>query len=221
MKIATLFPYCIHLVVRPERTHSGSDSVVRSELKPHTKTTVFLSALLLFGILGCAADQVILEDSLATTVDPTAAHAVSDDLTETAVNLAQITYMDNFALLSIGPSQFKLEVASSPVELQTGLMGRSKLAPNEGMLFSFGHEEKWGLWMKQTLVPLDAIWLNSSGTVVHITTMPVQTEVPDSQLVVYTPPIPSLYAIELTAGSALRAGIELGMKIDIAHVGWP
>ncbi len=213
------FSYLMHLMFQLRPKHAGSHSVARSKVNPHANATVLFSALLFLAVLGCGGDKVILQDSLLVSVETTSPHAATDDPTRSSLNLAEITYMDHFAVLSIGSSRFKLEVASSPIELQTGLMERSNLAPDEGMLFSFGHEEKWGLWMKQTLVPLDAIWLDSTGSVVHITTMPVQIGVPDSQLVVYAPTTPSLYAIELPAGTAQRVGIELGMKIDIAHAG--
>ena len=140
---------------------------------------------------------------------------VTDDAIFPQAETADLTISGHSAVLSIGSSQFTLDVASSPSELETGLMGLADLGANEGLLFVFDNEERWALWMKDTLIPLDAIWMEASGTVVHLATMPTEPGVSDSQLSLYAPPVPSLYAIELNSGSTVRAGIYLGLKIAI------
>ena len=140
---------------------------------------------------------------------------VTDDPIFPQTEAADLRISNDSAVLSIGSSQFTLGIASSPSELKTGLMGLTDLGANEGLLFVFDHEDRWALWMKDTLIPLDAIWMEASGTVVHLATMPTQLGVSDSQLSLYAPPVPSLYAIELNSGSTTRAGIYLGLKIAI------
>lgn len=63
---------------------------------------------------------------------------------------------------------FKLEIAKTVIERAKGLMFREKLDENKGMLFIFPTVEKHGFWMKNTLIPLDIIWIDESNKVVYI-----------------------------------------------------
>ena len=110
----------MHLMFQLQLKQAGSHSVARSKVNPHANATVLFSALLFLAVLGCGGDKVIVEDSLLGSVETTSTHAATDDPTQSSPNLAEITYMDHFAVLSIGSSRFELEVASSPIELQPG-----------------------------------------------------------------------------------------------------
>ena len=69
-----------------------------------------------------------------------------------------------------GPSQyhFFVEIAETRSQRQRGLMFRSDLPQNTGMLFDFGEETQLSMWMKNTFIPLDIIWLNSDLEVIYI-----------------------------------------------------
>jgi uncharacterized membrane protein (UPF0127 family) len=99
--------------------------------------------------------------------------------------------------------RFKVEVARSPDERSLGLMFRRTLAPDAGMLFDFGHSEPVAMWMKNTLIPLDMLFIGSDGTVVNI----AQRTVPQSLT-----PIPAAkpvrFVLEVPGGTASRLGIK-------------
>ena len=62
----------------------------------------------------------------------------------------------------------QVELAQSPEELQQGLMHRESLGEQEGMLFLFGTEQPLDFWMKNTLIPLDIIFVNSEFEIVSV-----------------------------------------------------
>ncbi len=65
------------------------------------------------------------------------------------------------------------EVADTPDKRARGLMYRTSLAPEHGMLFQFPELGYWTFWMKNTKIPLDIIWLDNTGKIIHI-----ESEVP-------------------------------------------
>jgi uncharacterized membrane protein (UPF0127 family) len=63
--------------------------------------------------------------------------------------------------LTIGKNTISVEIADTPTERQTGLMNRKSMDKNSGMLFIFEQDGVYPFWMKNTLIPLDMIWINS------------------------------------------------------------
>ena len=108
-----------------------------------------------------------------------------------------------------------VEVADSPDERSVGLMNRDTLADNYGMLFVFETEEAHSFWMKNTLIPLDALWINGKYQVVDIQTMTPCTVDPCT---VYTPAQIALYVLEVPAGFAQKNEIEVGDFIQFKGV---
>ena len=107
----------------------------------------------------------------------------------------------------IGGQRFRLEVARTPAERARGLMNRESLAQDSAMLFIFQEEAYRSFWMKNTLIPLDILYLDSNGVVVDVQTMTPQVGAPDSELTVYPSAAPARYAIEMNAGLAQKFGI--------------
>ena len=112
-----------------------------------------------------------------------------------------------------GEATLLVEVADTPQEQMTGLMNREELPPGEGMLFVFGEDSGRSFWMKNTLIPLDMIFINSSLDIVSI-----QRDVPpctESPCPVYRSGLPAMYVVEANAGFSEENGIRPGQKVSI------
>ncbi len=115
-------------------------------------------------------------------------------------------------------ADLRLEVALTEAQRERGLMGRDRLAPHTGMLFVFGGDGPVDFWMKDTLVPLDMIFIAGDGTVrrVYAAVPVVPASLPDDAI-----PRESgsaKYVIELRAGEAASDGIAPGVKLDLRGV---
>ncbi len=97
-----------------------------------------------------------------------------------------------------------VEIAKTEEERAKGLMGRTSLAKNEGMIFVFEDEGYHGFWMKNTLVALSIAFIDKEGKIVWITDMKPLT------LSTHDPPKPILYALEMNKGWFAANGIEAG-----------
>lgn len=101
--------------------------------------------------------------------------------------------------------RFKIEVATKPEERAQGLMFRRTLAPDAGMLFDFGRTDSVAMWMKNTYIPLDMLFITSGGSVVNI----AQRAVPES-LTAIPSAKPVRYVLEVPGGTASRLGLKAG-----------
>jgi uncharacterized membrane protein (UPF0127 family) len=110
---------------------------------------------------------------------------------------------------STGPHSFSIEVMRTVSELQEGLMYRSSLAENDGMLFDFQTEQPISMWMKNTFVPLDMIFLSRTG---QITSIKENAEPFSESLISSNGPV---YAVlEVKAGTAAKISLKIGDLID-------
>jgi len=104
--------------------------------------------------------------------------------------------------------KFEIDLALTDAERTRGLMFRDKLGPYEGMLFDFYQEAPVSFWMKNTLIPLDMVFIAGDGTVrhIHANAKPLSTDA-----------IPSAYPVravlEINGGSARLLGIKPGDKV--------
>ncbi len=104
------------------------------------------------------------------------------------------------------------ELAVSDAERARGLMFREKVLPDQGMLFVFEREDVHSFWMKNTLVPLDILWLDSGKRVIHIeANVPPCREDPCPS---YGPDVPARYVLELRGGGAAENGIKLNDQLQ-------
>jgi uncharacterized membrane protein (UPF0127 family) len=109
-----------------------------------------------------------------------------------------------------------LETARTEPARELGLMDRAVLAPHTGMLFVFERDERVDFWMKDTLVPLDMIFIAGDGTVRRVfSNVPVVAPtLPDEQIP--REGAPAKYVIELPAAEASADGIVEGVKLDLS-----
>jgi len=108
---------------------------------------------------------------------------------------------------------FKVQLAITSEEQEQGLMFRKELKADEGMLFVFSKEEEYPFWMKNTLIPLDIIWINQNKEVVFISenTQPCQKDSCDS----INPNEKAQYVLEVKGGTSNNIGLAVGDKIEI------
>jgi uncharacterized protein len=104
-----------------------------------------------------------------------------------------------------GKARFTVEVADDAEERALGLMNRPKMAMGAGMLFVYPSPKKAGFWMKNTLIPLDMIFVDATGTVtrVHENAVPLDTTSIDGGDGVKV-------VLEINGGLAGRMGIAPG-----------
>lgn len=106
-----------------------------------------------------------------------------------------------------------LEVAENDTEREEGLMNRTELGKNEGMLFVFPQEDERTFWMKNTLIPLDIIYLDSEKTVVDVDTAYPEPNTSEENLTRYPSERPAKYVVEVNAGFAENNSIRKGSKV--------
>ena len=107
---------------------------------------------------------------------------------------------------------FDVELAIKPNEQKRGLMFREQLDPDKGMLFIFKEEKEHSFWMKNTLIPLDIIWINSSKEVVFISGNILPCE--EDPCPIIEPKKKSKYVLEINGNMARKINLVVGDKID-------
>jgi hypothetical protein len=109
----------------------------------------------------------------------------------------------------------RVEVAVGAQQRAVGLSNRASLPADAGMLFVFERPNIPGFWMKDTLIPLDMIWIDEDKRIAEIDA-DVQPEpgVPDAELTFQRPTVPVSYALELNAGAAERLDLVPGSQLS-------
>jgi uncharacterized protein len=109
--------------------------------------------------------------------------------------------------LQIGLRYVHAEVAATPESRSTGLMHRTELGRNQGMLFIFENTSTQAMWMRNTLVPLSVAFLDEHGAVINVAEMLPLTET------VHASSAPARYALEMNAGWFANAGVKPGDRV--------
>lgn len=111
-------------------------------------------------------------------------------------------------LTSRGRARFQVEIAATQAEQARGLMFRKSLAPDRGMLFTYKRPQPAAYWMKNTLIPLDIIYIQPDGRILSI----VRNARPHDET-----PLPSgglvLGVLEIAGGRAAQLGILPGDRV--------
>ena len=108
-----------------------------------------------------------------------------------------------------GTHRFRIEVAVTPEQKATGLMFRRELAADAGMLFTYETPQIITMWMRNTYIPLDMIFVDSRGRVVSV----AERTVPES-LATIASAGPAVGVVEVPAGTAARLGIGPGARVQ-------
>ncbi|MBX6765445.1 MAG: DUF192 domain-containing protein [Rubrobacteraceae bacterium] len=103
----------------------------------------------------------------------------------------------------------KAEIADTGLEREKGLMYRTSMPENHGMLFVFDHPAVLRFWMKNTLIPLSVAFIDSKGRIVDIQSMEPRTET------VHSSTKPAQYALEMNQGFFRRHHIEVGDRVEL------
>ena len=103
----------------------------------------------------------------------------------------------------------QVEIADTPGEIQTGLMGRSALAEEAGMLFVFDQEQILSFWMKDTLIPLSIAYIDAEGRIVDIQDMQPLDET------IHPSAEPARYALEVNQGFFEGRGVAVGDVVEL------
>lgn len=106
---------------------------------------------------------------------------------------------------------FDVKLAQSGVEITKGLMFQKSLEQNKGMLFLFDKEAKYSFWMKNTLIPLDIIWINKNNKIVSISenNQPCKWYYCSS----IKPTADAKYVLEVNSGIVQKVGLKIGDEI--------
>jgi uncharacterized protein len=105
----------------------------------------------------------------------------------------------------------RVEIPDNASEFNRGLMYRTALVEDQGMLFIYEEEQKLSFWMKNTLIPLSIAFIDSEGRIVDIQDMkPLDDDPPD-----YVSAKPAQYALEVNQGFFEERGVEVGDRAEL------
>ena len=173
----------------------GDASAPRRAARSFARRLILITALLAPALAGVACDR---------TADPRdgAAAATLPADEPGAQRLRAVT-------MTLGGKPVTLEVADDPGEQQIGLMHRRSMPAGHGMLFVFPVERELSFYMRNTLIPLDIVYVNADGRIVSIHQMkPMdETDVPSDG--------PAKFAIELNLNAAHDLGLKPGDRVTI------
>jgi len=113
-------------------------------------------------------------------------------------------------ITSLGKThRFRVEVARTPQEQAKGLMFRTAMGPDEGMLFPYDQPRVLSFWMKNTVLSLDLVFIGPDRRVVNV----AANAVPYSEQSILSD-APAIAVLELNAGRARELGIVAGARVD-------
>lgn len=108
-----------------------------------------------------------------------------------------------------GPQRFRVELADNDQSRARGMMFRTSMLPDAGMLFDFKQEQMASFWMRNTLLPLDMLFIKADGTILNIH----QRAIPRDETGINSAG-PVRAVLEVNGGTAARLGIKAGDKVE-------
>jgi uncharacterized protein len=111
-----------------------------------------------------------------------------------------------------GTATVRVEIARTPGEQEKGLMNRTRLDDDAGMVFVFAGTERHGFWMKNTLIPLDLIFIGEDGRVAAVVERsPLGLDTDDGG-------VASRYVLEVNRGGSRAHGVKPGDRVRFENV---
>lgn len=126
-----------------------------------------------------------------------------------------------FSKIKISITQGKIkkylnvELAQTPTQQAYGLMNRTKMPANSGMLFVFDQERVLQFWMKNTLIDLDIAYIDKNKKIIDIQTMKAVTSMLQTNPPTYPSKLPAQYALEMNSGWFKKNKIKEGAELQI------
>lgn len=160
----------------------------RWTLRPYARVATLVGVVVLLAVFAACGDDNDAPQA-TTTFCPTAAPA------------GMFSYSPK---VTFGEVSLQVEIADDDAERRTGLMNRSCLGDDSGMLFVYGGDVQSTFWMHNTFVPLSIAFIKADGTILEIEDMAPQTDD------LHYAPGPYRYAIEANQGWYTEHGIEAG-----------
>jgi uncharacterized membrane protein (UPF0127 family) len=124
---------------------------------------------------------------------------------------AELSRKESLQIVGEGGSSvsFTVEIAANDQERMTGLMNRETMPADHGMLFDFGQTRQVYMWMKDTYLPLDMLFIGQDGKISHIkeNALPLDESIIDSHG-------PVRFVLELNAGVVHDRAIRQGQRVS-------
>jgi|GEM_PF-6495051 len=186
------------------------------------------AAALAFVLAGCAGVPPPTPAPTPTTTVPTPAPTVTPTPSPTPTatptpvpvptSTPSPTAIAGPAIVA-GQCVFHIDVADTMEKSMRGLSGRSRIPLDFGMLWLFAHQGETSIWMKDMLVPIDIVWMDSEHRVLRVDAdAPPQPGAPDRELKIYNPPPGAWSVLEIAAGRAAACGMEPGAATQFINL---
>ena len=158
-------------------------------------------------LAGCGGPQADLDTQSQRTPHSSATTAAGKEETTSGPSGLRTLVVD----ASGGKVEVRVEVADDLAEQAKGLMYRTTLGENRGMLFAYPDERELSFWMKDTLIPLSIAFIDSERRIIDIQDMkPLDDEPPH-----YVSAEPAQYALEVNQGFFEKGGVKVGDRFDV------
>jgi len=160
----------------------------------------------LLALVGCSSSKTA--DSATKPIDNPSTPVTAGGAVPASPKRGAVTFK-----LAGGDKTVKVEVVKSELAIQKGLMYRQYMAPDEGMLFLMGETKEQTFWMRNTLIPLDMLFITADFEVVGI----VESATPQTDDI-RTVGKPSLYVLEMNGGWCKANGVAAGAHVVFADL---
>jgi uncharacterized membrane protein (UPF0127 family) len=125
-------------------------------------------------------------------------HALQKNVAQPAAAVLEDGTQEMRYAVSVDEVPFMVSVAGNPKDRTQGLSGVQELPQGEGKLFVFEQSDTYGFWMKDMNFPIDMIWFDEDGVLVHV----AHNVAPESFPELFAPAEPALYVLEVNTGVA-------------------